>query len=129
MSIFKPLFMAPEVLKKNYNEKCDIWACGLILYLMLSGELPFRGRSKEDIIVKILKAEYDFDSPPWKNVSRDAKAFIRKLLVLEPQNRYSAEQALRDPWINASHRRLTDLAISENALNNLRVYRVSSSDT
>lgn len=56
----KPYYIAPEVLQKNYDEKCDIWSCGVILYILLAGYPPFNGRTEQDIFNKILKGKITF---------------------------------------------------------------------
>lgn len=117
--------MAPEVLKKNYNQKCDIWSCGVILYILLSGQLPFKGKTKQQILDQISRGQYDFEGEEWVLVSEKAKAFIRKLLTYDYNLRYSAEQALQDPWITTTIAEKKDVVVTLAALNNLRTYRVS----
>ncbi len=58
---FQPYYIAPEVIKKNYNEKCDVWSCGVILYILLCGYPPFSGRTEEEIMRKIKLGKYDFN--------------------------------------------------------------------
>ena len=93
-------YIAPEVLDSNhYNEKCDIWSIGVILFMLLSGSPPFNGKDDEDIRNNIKKGEYKMDSLDWKLVSAEAKSFLEKLLQKDPIQRYSAEKALQDPWL------------------------------
>ena len=94
-----PAYMAPEVYKSNYNEKCDIWSCGVILYVLLSGSLPFGGETDTEIQNLVLNKEVSFQDEEWLFVSGDAKQFIRRLLDKNPMARYSASQSLTDPWM------------------------------
>ncbi|KAJ4828985.1 CBL-interacting serine/threonine-protein kinase 25 [Turnera subulata] len=92
-----PAYVAPEILrKKGYDgAKADIWSCGVILYVLLSGHLPFRNDNLMKMYVKIFKAEYEF--PPW--ISSDAKKLISKLLVVDPEKRLTVPQIMRSPWL------------------------------
>ncbi|CAK95072.1 unnamed protein product (macronuclear) [Paramecium tetraurelia] len=94
-----PYYIAPEVLKKKYDEKCDIWSCGVILYILLCGYPPFDGKTEEKIMEKVSKGVYSFDTQEWEEVTKEGKEFIRKMLQFDPTKRYSAQQALNDPWI------------------------------
>lgn len=94
-------YIAPEVLSKRYNEKCDLWSCGVILYILLSGKPPFYGREDKDILRSILKGYYSLQGPQWEKVSNEAKSLITKMLELNPETRISAEQALNHPWIKS----------------------------
>lgn len=94
-----PYYMAPEVFLQNYNSKIDIWSMGVVLYIMLSGKVPFPGRTEPEIIYNVIKGEFHFDYSAFKSISDDCKNFIRKCLVREYDQRYSATQALQDPWI------------------------------
>ena len=93
-------YIAPEVLKKKYNEKCDIWSCGVILYILLSQKLPFsideEKESDEELLNKILIGKYDLESPPFNTISKNAKDLINKLLINDPQKRISAEEAEKE---------------------------------
>jgi calcium-dependent protein kinase len=91
--------MAPEVFLQNYNSKIDIWSMGVVLYIMLSGKVPFPGRTEPEIIYNVIKGEFHFDYSAFKPISDDCKNFIRKLLMREYEQRYSATGALADPWI------------------------------
>lgn len=84
---------------QEYDEKCDIWSAGVILYLLICGQPPFYGATKEVTIRLIKKGEVKFIGPIWKRVSAEAKAFIQRMLVLAPEKRISAHQARTHPWI------------------------------
>ena len=69
-------YIAPEVLLKNYNEKCDIWSCGVILYILLCGKVPFNGKNDSEILQKIKGGKYDLNRHPFESVSDEAKDLI-----------------------------------------------------
>ncbi|XP_028782568.1 CBL-interacting serine/threonine-protein kinase 5-like [Neltuma alba] len=91
-----PAYVAPEVLKKKGYDgsKADIWSCGVILYALLSGYLPFPGENIMKIYKKAFKAEYEL--PDW--ISPEAKNLISNLLVADPEKRYSIPDIMKDPW-------------------------------
>ena len=92
-------YIAPEVLKNGYNEKCDLWSCGVILYILLSGCPPFYGKSEKEIFQKILDGNIDFNKNKiWSKISDEAKNLVTKLLQVDPQKRISASEALEDIW-------------------------------
>jgi calcium-dependent protein kinase len=124
--IFKPYYIAPEVLKKKYDEKCDIWSCGVILYILLCGFPPFNGENDKEIMERVAKGSYSFDFDEWKQISGEAKQFIKKMLEYDPVKRYNAEQAINDPWIKKySGKNIVDIPLMENALRNMTNFRVS----
>ena len=121
-------YIAPEVLKHKYNEKCDIWSCGVIMYILLSQTLPFKGETEEEFIDKILIGKYDLESPPFNKISKNAKDLISKLLLNDPEKRISAEEALNHPWFidNKSkelYNQINDENILKNLIENLKNYK------
>ena len=93
------LYLSPEVISGKYDEKCDLWSIGVLLYFMLYGRYPFDDENgeKEKIFHKIKHEEPDYDIPE-SCVSRSAKSLIQKLLKKKPKHRYNAQEALNDPW-------------------------------
>ena len=95
-----PYYVAPEVLKGEYDEKCDIWSIGAMTYLMLCGEPPFNGNSNNEIFKKIVKENIKFKSYMWKNISNSAKDFVKICLNKNSTKRPSASEALNHPWFS-----------------------------
>lgn len=126
IKIGTPAYMAPEVFKNNYNEKCDVWSCGVILFVMLSGMLPFGGDTEDEIREAVLNDDVSFADEEWLFISGEAKAFIRRLLEKNPLARYSAAQALMDPWMLRFGQK-TQVHVSstnmQKTLENLRNYK------
>jgi calcium-dependent protein kinase len=91
-------YIAPEVLCKNYNEKCDMWSCGVILYILLCGYPPFNGNDYKEIYHAIQFTEPDFSGEEWNDVSEKGKNLIKVLLVKDQNKRISAKEALNHPW-------------------------------
>jgi calcium-dependent protein kinase len=93
-------YMAPEVFSGVYNEKCDLWSCGVVLYLMVSGQLPFPSTSDEETEKAIKTEKLTFPSPYFDSVSPTCKDFLSKLLNKNPRSRPSAQEALSHPWLS-----------------------------
>jgi calcium-dependent protein kinase len=109
-------------LAKNYGSKCDIWSCGVITFIVLSGIPPFNGASDQEIMKKVKLGKFSFSDPIWNNISDMAKDFITQLLIKDQAKRPSAQEALSHPWIQQANQQTketvsTDVAMS--ALTNL----------
>ncbi len=111
------------MLNKKYNEKCDIWSCGVILYIILSGIPPFNGASDQEIMKKVRVGKFSFSDPCWSNISDKAKDLITKLLTYDVDQRPSAEEALKHPWITDSAQQAVDSTVAMGALSNLKTFR------
>ena len=91
-------YLAPEVIKENYDEKCDVWSCGVILYILLCGYPPFNGASNAQIYYNIQNSILSFKGDEWKEVSKEAIELIKSMLIKEPHCRISAAGALTHKW-------------------------------
>ncbi|XP_078659686.1 calcium/calmodulin-dependent protein kinase type II delta chain-like isoform X15 [Branchiostoma floridae x Branchiostoma belcheri] len=95
-----PGYLSPEVLRKDpYGKPVDMWACGVILYILLVGYPPFWDEDQHKLYSQIKAGAYDYPSPEWDTVTPEAKNLINSMLNLNPAKRITAEQALRHPWI------------------------------
>ncbi|KAI9521055.1 Calcium/calmodulin-dependent protein kinase type 1 [Dissostichus eleginoides] len=95
-----PGYVAPEVLaQKPYSKAVDCWSIGVIAYILLCGYPPFYDENDAKLFEQILKAEYEFDSPYWDDISDSAKDFIVHLMEKDSNTRYTCDQALQHPWI------------------------------
>ena len=94
------VYSSPEVLRNNYNYACDIWACGVIMYILLGGEYPFYGETEDDITESILSGKFSFDSPKFKGVSEEAKDLISKCFIIDPHKRINVVEVLNHPFFD-----------------------------
>jgi calcium-dependent protein kinase len=93
-------YMAPEVIKGSYNEKCDIWSCGIVLYILLTGRPPFEVASKTNVFNQILNLDFDLPLNKITGVSKEALNLLHSMLEEKPENRIRAEDALKHPFFD-----------------------------
>lgn len=95
-----PYYVAPQVLAGSYDEKCDIWSCGVISYILLCGYPPFSGERDDQILRRVRRGKFEFPSPDWDEVSEEAKNFISVMLTKDAEDRPSAASVLQHEWIS-----------------------------
>ena len=117
-----PYYIAPEVLFEKYDEKCDIWSCGIIMYILLCGYPPFNGEHDKEILAKIKLGKFSFPDEEWIDVSEGAKDLIRKLLTYKPEERPAAGQCLDHYWIKDNNKRQVNTTLGKKCLNNMRKF-------
>lgn len=119
------LYVAPEVFDKVYNEKCDIWSCGVILYILLCGKPPFNGKTDKEIFGKVRNGRVAFIGKKWENISENAKKLIGRMIEINQDARISASEAIQDEWIRENTDvggvKLGDISL----LNNLQAFHVN----
>ncbi|KAF4668452.1 hypothetical protein FOL46_001949 [Perkinsus olseni] len=122
-----PYYVSPQVLRGEYNESCDLWSCGVIMYILLCGYPPFHGDTDAEILARVKAGKYSFPDEDWKNVSTDAKDLIRKLLTFDQAQRWTAEQALNHRWIkNLARTADGDANEHRNVVSGLRNFRAQN---
>ena len=117
-----PYYIAPEVLAEKYDEKCDIWSCGVILYILLCGYPPFNADSDELILDKIKTGRFTYPPEEWETVSPLAKDLVNNMLQFHPSKRVSASEALEHKWLLANKNKNVDKKISIKCLNNMKKF-------
>uniref|UniRef100_A0A8C6USN6 calcium/calmodulin-dependent protein kinase n=1 Tax=Neogobius melanostomus TaxID=47308 RepID=A0A8C6USN6_9GOBI len=130
-----PGYLSPEVLRKEaYGKPVDIWACGVILYILLVGYPPFWDEDQHKLYQQIKAGAYDFPSPEWDTVTPEAKNLINQMLTINPAKRITAQEALKHPWVcqrstvaSMMHRQETVECLKK--FNARRKLKVSSSHT
>ena len=96
-------YVAPEVLRKRpYTNKCDMWSLGVVLFMLLSGKSPFLADTEAEILNAAIRADVQFVPEDWVGVSESAKNLVCSLLVLDPEKRPTASEALNHPWLRDS---------------------------
>ena len=119
-----PYYIAPEVLEGNYDEKCDVWSCGVILYIMLCGYPPFNGETDDDILVAVKKGKFDFPKEEWSSVSKEAIELINGMLTYEPNKRLSALDCMSQSWfIKNKGKNTSDKKMAKNVLGNMKKFK------
>ena len=117
-----PVFVAPEVLRKQpYDTQCDMWSVGVLAYILLSGRLPFIGLNQRELFRNIVMGKYEFDDDQWEDVSPDGKAFVSRLLIVDPAKRMTAESASKHLWMQLDYSFLQKRNL-ENASDRIKVF-------
>ena len=124
-------YIAPEVLKRHYNLKCDLWSCGVIMYILLSARPPFNGEDDYAIMDNVSIGKYDLTRAPFDKISDSAKDLIKKLLVKDVDKRINAEQALNHPWFKENkskemYNEIKDKNTIKKLIENLKKYKRES---
>ncbi|CAG9332760.1 CDPK1_58 [Blepharisma stoltei] len=121
-------YMAPEILiDHTYDEKCDIWSAGVILFIMLSGSPPFMGETEAEIISNIKNHYPKLNSQIWFFMTEECKDLLRRMLTINPKERLTAEEVLAHPWINMWERHgIAEVPISKDVLTHLNHFHSHS---
>lgn len=118
-------YIAPEVLNGSYTEKCDVWACGVILYMLLSGRPPFNGRSDEVILSHILKGKYSLHIREFEHVSKEAKDLTQRMLLYDQTQRISIKDALNSKWFTKVMETANGV-LDPNVMSNLKSFNLKN---
>lgn len=118
-----PYYVAPEVLKGSYDERCDVWSVGAFMFIMLSGEPPFNGKNNNAIFKRILNEEVSYPPEKFKNVSKEAMDLMKHCLIKDPSKRLTAEQALHHKWFHNVYQEVHNKSkLDINVLKNLKSF-------
>mmetsp|Transcript_1951 Transcript_1951/g.3384 ORF Transcript_1951/g.3384 Transcript_1951/m.3384 type:complete len:197 (+) Transcript_1951:426-1016(+) len=121
-----PYYMAPEVLEGQYDSKCDCWSVGVLLYVFMSGYLPFQGDNRNEVFSKIQNAKYHFKHQEFEVCSPEVIDLIKRLLIVDPKKRLSAGEALKHIWFTKIQQGEIDTKISAlnpDVINRLKSFR------
>uniref|UniRef100_A0A3Q4M8V6 calcium/calmodulin-dependent protein kinase n=1 Tax=Neolamprologus brichardi TaxID=32507 RepID=A0A3Q4M8V6_NEOBR len=127
-----PGYLSPEVLRKEaYGKPVDIWACGVILYILLVGYPPFWDEDQHKLYQQIKAGAYDFPSPEWDTVTPEAKNLINQMLTINPAKRITAQEALKHPWVCVSsiYTSTILLKLTGNNISHIKVLTGTVNDT
>ena len=123
-------YIAPEVLNKKYNNECDLWSAGVILYMFIVGHAPFDGKNDKEIMEKVKKGNFLKNEERWIKASNEVKDLINKLLIYEPEKRLTAFEALKHPWFKITNSNMLYNNISKEevlkCIQNLLSYKINS---
>ncbi|CAI2369142.1 unnamed protein product [Moneuplotes crassus] len=101
-------YISPEVLAGVSHKNCDIWACGVIMYILLCGRPPFNGDTEDEILENISKGHYSIESDLWENISEEGRDLLKSMLEFTPDERISSKDALKHPWLTAHSKEISD---------------------
>lgn len=119
------VYMPPEKFKGEVSEKSDVWSVGVILFIILSGRVPFQGKTDAETMQKILNKPLSMNSKSWETVSEEAKDLVSKMLSKDPESRPTAEEIIMDPWFFAyTKNTISDAIFHPETVLNLAKYHV-----
>jgi calcium-dependent protein kinase len=121
-----PYYVAPQVLAGKYDESCDVWSCGVIMFILLCGYPPFYGDTDAEVLRKVREGVFTFNPTDWKSISDDAKDLIRKMLQFNPKDRFTAEQALNHIWVKKTAPKAVDAPLESTHFENLKNFRAQN---
>jgi calcium-dependent protein kinase len=120
------LYMAPERFSGISSEKSDIWTAGVILYIILSGKIPFQGKTDAEAKRKIIEKHISMIGKAWENISEEAKNLLNKMMTKDPTSRPTAEEILSDPWMfDYTKNRIKNVPFTPEVTNSLAKFYVS----
>lgn len=117
-------YIAPEVLKQSYDEKCDIWSAGIILYMLLCGYPPYDAATDDEIFDLVLEGNLQYPSKEWDLVNKDAKDLVQHMLQYNPERRYSAQDCLNHKFfqVKASNKKGVDPKMTKGVFDNMKKF-------
>jgi len=116
-----PYYVSPEVLEGKYDKQCDMWAVGVIAYILLSGMPPFNGKNEIEVFNKIRCCDFEFPDKQWSEISDTAMDFISRLFEPTPSTRMTPSQALEHPWM--AHTDSSPYCINKEVLYRLKTFK------
>ena len=122
-------YIAPEVIRGKYDESCDLWSIGVIMYILLTGSPPFNGENEDEILKSVLIGKYDTTLDTYQTLSNNAKDLITKLLRFNPAERITAKDALLHPWFktgeftNSYRINTINSSLAQSMIKNLENYK------
>ena len=119
MKFGTPYYLAPEVLNQNYDFKCDIWSCGIIMHTLLIGHPPFLGANNKEILKKVEEGKVNMEGPKWSKISNEAKLLLKKMLEYNQTKRISAKEVLENKWITCWRSDKCDSKFEQTILNDI----------
>ena len=125
-SLGTPYYVAPEVVEGEYDEKCDVWSCGIILYMLLTGKAPYQGTNVKSILKNLKTSPFVFNEVDHPNISPHAVDLLKKMLVIDPKLRIPASEALNHPWFQSDSQTLQNTKDLTESLKHLAKFTSTS---
>lgn len=120
-------YVAPEVVSgQQYDERCDVWSVGVIMYIMLTGTPPFFGNNDDEVIASVKQARPDYSQPIWSQLSPMAKDLVQKMLTFNWMHRPTAAECLKHPWFDNSNQKKVDPTIFQGTLQNMARFNATN---